>query len=225
MGAGDAAAAMSIDFYGRQEAEASAIRGGQGRVAFEAPVGGTSYGVDPIALVRGAREPDLAKEFIEFVMSVEGQKLWNYRRGEPGGPEKFSLRRLPVRPDLYTEEHRPHLSDPTVRPFEQVGDFVYRPEWTGKLFQTLGFLIRVMCQDAHDELAEAWQAVRDNDFPTEATRTLLDVSRVSYAETSGPIRSALASRNKIAEVRLAKELGDHFRAQYLRAAGLARERK
>ena len=225
VGAGDAAAAMSIDFYGRQEAEASATRGGENRVAFVSPAGGTSYGVDPIALLRGAKEPDLAKEFIEFVMSPEGQKLWNYKRGEPGGPVKFSLRRLPVRPDLYSDEHRPHLSDPGVRPYEQVGDFVYRPEWTGKLFQTLGFLIRVMCQDSHDELAEAWKAVQDNGFPTEATRTLLDVSRVTYAEASGPIRQAIESKDKILEVRLAKELGDHFRAQYLRAAQLAREKK
>lgn len=225
VGAGDAACAMAIDFYGRQEAEASARRTAEPRVVFLAPSGGTSYGVDPIGLLRGAKEPELAKEFIDYVLSIEGQKLWNYKRGTPGGPEKFSLRRLPIRPELYGPEHQPYVNDAEVRPFEEARNFTYRADWTGHLFRPMSFVIRVMCQDSHDELKEAWRAVIAAGMPPEATKTLLDVSRVDYAAVNGHIRKTLASAEKIDEVRLADDLGSHFRAQYLKATELAKARK
>ena len=49
-----------------------------------------------------------------------------------------------------------------------------------------------------------------------------DVSVVSYDEMNGRIKQALNSKNKVNEIRLAHELADHFRQQYLRAAELAR---
>lgn len=225
VGSGDAACAMSIDFYGRQEAEASARRTAEPRVIFLSPSGGTSYAVDPIALLRGAREGDLAREFIDYVLSLEGQKLWNYKHGQPGGPEVYSLRRLPIRPELYQPEHQPFVNDAEVRPYDEARNFTYRREWTGHLFRPLAFVIRVMCQDAHDELKEAWREVIANGMPPEATRTLLDVTRVDYSAVSGHIRKTLASAEKIDEVRLADDLGTHFRAQYEKAAQLAREKR
>ncbi len=225
VGSGDAASAMSIDYYARQEVESSANRGDKPRVVFISPSGGTSYGIDPIGLLRGAPEAEIAKEFIDFVLSIEGQKIWSYRRGTPGGPQNYSLRRLPIRPELYGPEHEQFVSDPGVRPFEDAKNFAYRPAWTSGLFRTTGFIIRVMCQDSHDELQEAWREIIEAGFPKQATDTLLDVSRVDYAAASGPIRAALSSSNKIDEVLLAKELGNHFRAQFRRAAELARERK
>jgi hypothetical protein len=78
-----------------------------------------------------------------------------------------------------------------------------------------------MCIDPHDELVEAWHALIEADFPPEATAVFSDVSAVDYAAASGPIRDAL-SGDKIAEVRLAKEIADRFRAQYRHAAELAR---
>ncbi len=225
VGDGDAAVAMGIDFYGRQMAGATEEAGGKGRVIFISPVGGTSFGTDPIGLLRGAPEPDLAKEFIDFVLSIEGQKLWNYRPGTPGGPEKFSLRRLPIRPEMYAAEHQQFLADPGVNPFEEGGKFTYRPAWTGQLFRALSFIIRVMCQDPHDELKEAWAEVVRADYPAEAMSVLFDVSEVNYAAADGRIRTALNSSDKIEEVRLAKELSTHFRDQYRRAAALARGAK
>ena len=47
------------------------------------------------------------------------------------------------------------------------------------------------------------------------------MSAVDYAAAGGRIREAL-SGDKIREVQLAKELADHFRQQYRRAADLAR---
>ena len=52
------------------------------RLVYVSPVGGTSISADPIALLRGAPKRDLAVAFMRFVLSVEGQRLWNYRVGE-----------------------------------------------------------------------------------------------------------------------------------------------
>ncbi len=86
---GEAAAGMCIDFYGRFESEAVANKNGQTRLKYTSVVGGTSIGADPIALLRGAPHPEVAKQFIDFVLKLEGQKLWDFRVGTPGGPERY----------------------------------------------------------------------------------------------------------------------------------------
>ena len=68
-------------------------------------------------MLRGAPHPEIALAFIEFVLSPDGQKLWNYRVGTPGGPEKFALRRLPVRKDFYVAANEPYRSDPGIDPY------------------------------------------------------------------------------------------------------------
>jgi ABC-type Fe3+ transport system substrate-binding protein len=222
---GDAAAGMCIDFYGRFQSEAVRKPDGSSRMQYVTPDGGSSVGVDPIGLLRGAPDAELAREFIEFVISPDGQKLWNWKTGTPGGPEKYALRRLPILPQLYAPEFAALRSDPQVQPYAQAGAFVYHPEWTSQLFRPIGFIVRVMCIDPHDELREAWRALIAANFPPQASAVFFDVSKVDYAAASGAIRETLRSPDKIAEVKLAKTLGDSFRAQYLRAAELAREGK
>ncbi len=221
---GNCAAGMCIDFYGRQQVEALLRRAGSERVAYRSPPGGTVFSVDPIAILRGAPNPAVARGFVEFVMSPEGQRLWNQRPGTEGGPERFALRRLPVRKDAYTEPGvAGRRTDPEENPYAIEDPLVYRPEWTAALFGELRFIMRVMCLDAHSELAEAWREVAAAGMPTEAMAVLGDMSAVDYAAASGPIKQALRSRDKVDELRLARELGLHFRAQYTRAAALARE--
>jgi hypothetical protein len=157
-------------------------------------------------------------------MSVEGQKLWNWKVGAPGGPQHYALRRLPILPQLYAPEFEQFRSDPEVNPYELAKTFTYHDAWTGRLFRPIAFIFRVMCIDPHDELVEAWHALIEAGFPPEASAVFSDVSAVDYAAASGPIREALSS-DKIAEVRLAKELADRFRTQYRHAAELARAGK
>lgn len=222
--AGNCAAGMCIDFYGRQQAEALLRRGGSTRVSYISPAGGTAYSVDPIGMLRGAPNPALARAFIEFTLSPEGQRLWNQRPGTPGGPEHHALRRLPVRKDAYTEPGVDALrSDPQEKPYALEDPLVYHAEWTGGLFGELRFIIRIMCIDTHSELVAAWREVEAAGRPPEALAKVGDVSAVDYAMASGRIKDALRARDKVAEIRLAKELGEHFRAQYREAAELARE--
>ncbi len=219
---GNSAAGMCIDFYGRQQEEAVVRRDGPGRVAYFSPVGGTVSSVDPIALLRGAKNRAAAEAFIEFVLSMEGQKLWNLKPGVAGGPERFALRRLPVRRDFYADESLTALrSDPGDQPFATAEQLVYRTAWTGNLFREMSFVIRVMCLDTHQELSSAWRAIIAAGMPEAAMAAMQELSAVNYEETSGRIRAAITSKNKADEIRLAKELGEHFRAQYRRAEEIA----
>lgn len=224
---GDSAVGLCIDFYGRQQSEAVMRRGGSTRLTYVAPRGGSVSSVDPVALLRGAPHRELAVAFIEYVLSMEGQKLWNLRPGTPGGPERFALRRLPVRKDFYTDTTLvPLRTDPDDSPFEDSADrLIYRASWTGGLFREMAFIMRVMCLDTHRELAAAWKAVSDAGMPAEAVATLQDMSRVTYDEAAGMIRRRLAAKSKVEEIELARELGDAFRQQYAKAERLAGQKR
>jgi ABC-type Fe3+ transport system substrate-binding protein len=139
-------------------------------------VGGSSVSADPISLLRGAPNRELAVRFITFCLGEEGQKLWNYRVGEPGGPRRYALRRLPIRRDFYPGEdpafeatalaHGVHcsddLADPSVNPYQLARSFIYRPRWTGAHFGIQRDLVRALCLDSGDELRVAWKRIHEN---------------------------------------------------------------
>ncbi len=218
---GDAAAGMCIDFYGRSAEEDVRKSDGISRVGFIAPLGGTSISVDPIGMLRGAPDPEIATSFIEFVLGEPGQKLWSFKVGEPGAPRQHALRRLPVRHDLYTPENIARMSDGKEAPFEKAQAFTYHAERTGAAFSAIRFLVRVICVDSHNELHEAWKHIIDNGMPERAIKVLEDLTRVKYEAATGNIGKILASRDKAQETRLARELGDAFRTQFIRAGTMA----
>ncbi len=218
---GDAAAGLCIDFYGRTFNELHRDADGDSRVQFVMPTGGTSIGADPIGLLRGAPHPELAHRFLEFVLSPEGQKIWNYRVGEPGGPTRIALRRPPIRKDFYSAANRPHMSDPDTNPYEIARDFTYEDGWTGKTFGALRFIIRCACVDTHHEQRDAWEAIIEAGMPAEAIGVFADVTAIDYDQAIGPITDTLRARDKLKEVELARELAAHFRAQYRRTEEIA----
>jgi len=211
---GDAAAGMCIDFYGRTFNELNRRPDGSSHVQFVMPRAGTSIGADPIGMLRGAPDPELAHRFIEFVLSMEGQKLWNYRPGAPGGPHRFALRRPPIRRDFYTGEHRPHRTDPDVNPYEIAAGFTYRPEWTGSLFTALRYAIRSACIDPHEEQREAWEALIAAGMPAEGVKKFETIEAIDYDSIVDEIAPTLATGDKVAEVELARRLAGVFRERY-----------
>ena len=226
--AGNCAAGMCIDFYGRAQAEAARRRSGADRLGYISPEGGTVSSVDPIGILRGAPHRAAAEAFIEFVLSPEGQRLWNQQPGTPGGPERYALRRLPVRRDYYTHaEWTPYRSDPNENPFSQKDPLIYRPEWTGGVFREMAFIIRLMCQDTHAELQAAWREMGSDKYSAatkdEAMGLLQDLAFVDYDRTATGIRQALGSRNKVDEIDLARELAGKFREHYLGAVEILRK--
>ncbi len=225
---GDCAAGLCIDFYGRQQQEAVRARGDQERIGYTTPTGGSAATADPIGLLRGAPNRQAAELFLEFVLSPAGQRIWGLKVGAPGGPERYALRRMPIRADFYADEAARHRGDPEDDPYgDDATAFVYRPEWTGDLFREIGFVTRVLGMDNHDALVEAWREIQA--APPErraaALAVLQNVDRLSYERTREEIRPRLNAKDRVEEVRLATELNAHFRAQYQRAARIARGRE
>ncbi len=221
--AGDAAAGMVIDFYGRFQSEAT--YGATPRMIYVTPRGGSSFGADPIGLLRGAPNVAVAREFIRFVLSPEGgQKLWGWKVGTPGGPRRFALRRLPIHPSLYAPQWEAMRSDPEVDPYRPEGEaFTYRPEWTARLFRPIGFLIGATCIDAHDELRAAWRALVENDFPPEALALFDEMEGCDYTSAQGRVRETLNQGGAIGQIQLGRDLGEAARARYREVVRLAKK--
>lgn len=224
---GAAAAGICIDFYGRSEAEWTAMQNkGQTRMEFLSPINGTSVSADPIQLLRGAPNPQTAIDFIEFVLSVEGQKLWNYRIGTPDGPRRYVLRRLPIRKDMYTPEHLQYMTDKDVNLYESCAGFVYHPEWTAKYFNLLRVMIKCMILNPLPELQDAWQEIIKAGGPqavplamakfNELPSGYQDIEASRNALTSGPVTGMLKAQ---------REWSEFARKKYCEAAELARAGK
>ncbi len=176
---GDAAAGIAIDFFGRVQAEVTRGADGRERLKFVTPYGGSSVSGDPIGILRGAPNRVLAERFLEYVLGADGQRLWNYRPGTPGGPRRHALRRLPVRREFYASddpdlhrvalEHALHTSDDLVAPaidaYRLSGAFEYVPRWTAAHFGFFRVLMRSMCLDAGVELRDAWRTILDAGGP------------------------------------------------------------
>ena len=222
---GNAAAGMCIDFYGRFESETVERNEGSARMKYIMPENGSSLSVDPIGLLKGAPNRAVAERFIDFCLSVDGQKLWNTRVGRPGGPVRSSLRRLPVRRDMYRPECLADMSDPAAMPYENAGQFAYRSEWTGELFSVIRLMVRAMCIDPHDELRRAWRAVNAAGGPAQCAAAMEKFNALppglEYAP--GVSASARVISDKLEEARLLREWTIFFRDNYRAATALAGE--
>ena len=222
---GNSAVGMCIDFYGRGSFEGTARRvdGSPGRIGYYSPPEGTVLSPDPIAVMRGAPNPTAALAFMEYALSMDGQKLWNFKPGVPGGTDRYELRRLPIRRDFYTQDYGKYRSDPDVNPYAGANPLIYNGAWTGgETFRAMAFVVRVMCLDTHPELVAAWREIIQAGLPADALAVMSDMSAVAYPQIKTRIVPALTSKNKVDEIRLASELAGQFRAQYLKAAALAR---
>ncbi len=228
---GDAAAGVAIDFYGRYQAEMSRAPDGAERMFYVTPRGGSSVSADPISLLRGAPNRELAVRFLTFVLSEEGQRLWNYAPGTPGGPEKFALRRLPISRDFYPPEpdgpptafdrHAPHLTDPLgdadVNPFDLAESFVYYPRWTGAHFNIMRDLIRAMCLDAGEELRAAWRAIIAAGGPERHPEAMALLSRLPDTPVPLTWAGALDLSRQHARLDYMREWTLFFRQSYAEA--------
>ena len=222
---GEAAAGMCIDFYGRFESEAVAGKNGRSRLKYTGVVGGTSVGADSIALIRGAPNPEVAKAFIDFVLTLDGQKLWDFRVGTPGGPVRYALRRLPIRKEFYSQPYQAFMSDRGADPYRNAQAFEYHEAWTAPLFSAIRFLVQVMCIDSRDELVAARKAIGARSLDAPAFNKLIDISRVRYDVAMHEIRNTLRSADRVQQIRLAEQLTSYFRSQYREAERMAAQSK
>jgi ABC-type Fe3+ transport system substrate-binding protein len=159
---GNAALGVCIDFYGRYQAEALERAGADPRrIGYLDPPDVGTIDPDPISMLRGAPSPDLARRFIEFCLSDEGQALWQFRIADRGidglGPRHFQLRRLVVTKPMYVRYEGRMIDD--VDPFaiaRPAGDV--HPD----MRSFIPVLFAAMAIDRHAELRSAWSAIADH---------------------------------------------------------------
>ncbi|HSV27649.1 MAG TPA: ABC transporter substrate-binding protein [Sedimentisphaerales bacterium] len=167
--AGEVAAGLSIDFY----AWAQVLLYGEDVIGFVLPQDLTVVNGDAIAILKGAPNRQVAEDFVTFVMSEKGQRLFMLNRGEPGGPVDHDLGKFTVMPRLYDELKG--RTPVTVNPFQWHSAFRYDPE-RGTIRRTiLGDLIGTMLIDPHRRLQAAWQRAIHSDDPETALQRLAAV--------------------------------------------------
>jgi ABC-type Fe3+ transport system substrate-binding protein len=225
---GAVAAGIAIDFMGRFQAEMSTPPGQEPVMEYVNPEAGSSMTADPIGLLRGAPSRELAVRFIEFVLGEDGQRLWNYRAGTPGGPRRFTLRRLPVRRDFYPSDDPAlqaaadarceHLSDPLWQPdtdaYRLAEAFRYEPRWTTAHFGIQRDLVRCMCMDSAEELKTAWAAILRNGGPGANPEAIKHFEALPDAPLPLTWESAIVGYAKVQRMDILRAWTAFFRRQY-----------
>lgn len=224
---GDCAITLILDYYGFAQEQNIADRKGKNRVHFVLPSKGTTLEPDPVGLLRGAPNPEVAKQFITYLLSPEGQKIWTYQAKTPGGPKHYTLGRLPIRKDLCTPEHNAFRANPTLNPYANPERYTYRGEWTLPIFNALHILIKSICIDPHQELQSAWAAIitannegRLNDAHA-ALLILEDMTGLSYNNIKGTFNDMLYEGTPLQIISTQANLTQRFIDQYRKAKIIA----
>ncbi len=220
--AGEAAAGMCIDFYGRYQSESI----GSERIDYITPAGLTTYTSDPVAVLNGVRDdpsrPEgphaqrltLAKRFVQFQLTRAGQAVWCYPAREPMnvppedglGPWRFELRRPPVRREMYHESCFARMVDRV----NYYADARPLPEGTPNYFGVVTVLLQSMCMDVHDELRCAWSVINDPANADRRTEMIAEFDALPFTDTADMKRQIDELGEDGARLRWTK----FFRAQY-----------
>jgi iron(III) transport system substrate-binding protein len=222
---GDVAAAMSIDFYARSQiAAASGCARGSwgdggaprravpcvGRVGYVEPQGATMVTPEPIAVAKGAQHAEVAKRFIEFVLSDAGQRLWITKPG-PGETLEMALQRLPVVRSVYDN---PVNFTEFTNPFTTAGGFNTKPSRRAA-FGLMDELIALCCIDLLTDLRETRREIVASPHAA-ALDAKLGVFPVSQAASQAGVdvhRQMLKGKPED-WLRLQRQWRDQFRAEY-----------
>ncbi len=245
---GNCLAGIAVDFYGFAEIKHLEERSGSKRLKiifpgenddaqdvhddskrfrFIFPRGGGAPSPDPIAVFRGANRPDLAKIFIEYILSIDGQKLLDFRINTPGGPVRTTMRRTPILKTIYNEEYNKYRVDPTINPYISAASFVSHDEWTNPVFTISGLLIKLAFIDNNIELVNAWGSVlraRQEGRIQEATiaeNIMTDLSQLSYTKVINNIIQIFQNKDTISALHAQNELSNFFRQKYILVESIA----
>ncbi|MFH1744529.1 MAG: extracellular solute-binding protein [bacterium] len=189
--AGEAAFGLVIDFYATGQ-----MRQAQpGTVRFVVPNGLSVMNPDSIGMLRGAPEPGLARQFIAFLLTREGQRLWVLDPGEPGGPKADALDRLPVLPSIYAEPEFARKS--VTSPYDVQGTIDYNHALGGQRWAILDDLIGATILDQHGLVQKAWRCLIDSELPPDKVKLFVrppvseaELLRLAGDEWNDPVRKS-----------------------------------
>ncbi len=173
---GDAVASLSVDYF------ALAKLGDLGTVnlGFQLPFSQSIVNTDPIALLKGAPNPVAAGRFIEFLLSIDAQKLFVLPKGAAGGPRLSTLGRLSVNKKVYELTEGKRVTP--LNPFDlQIPSFVLDRDHATKMQFVFSDLIGTVLIDAHEELKTAVRILRDR-------KQLSEFKKIVFPITDNEIR-------------------------------------
>ena len=150
---GDAAAAMTIDFYATPKIDEL----GKDNLGFIMPEGQTVIDPDPIAVVKGAPNKIAAERFMAFVLSADAQKILILPKGAAGGPKLSTLGRMAINPRAYDETNGKRVSE--ANPFKAQKFMKLDLEKSTKLQRVFNDLVGAIQVDTHNDLKSAWDAI------------------------------------------------------------------
>jgi ABC-type Fe3+ transport system substrate-binding protein len=224
---GNCLAGVAVDFYGLGEAKHLEERSGSRRFKFVMPKGGGNPNPDPIGIFRGTNNMKLAQEFIEFILSMDGQKILDFRLHTPGGPEKNTIRRVPILKTIYQPEYAPYRCDSSINPYNAGTFFTVSEDILNRMFNAMSIIIKLAFIDLNEELSSAMGAIirarREGriEAAEEAYAVLANMSGLNYEDVLSSILPVFARKNVLEILALQNKIGEKHRKLYVAARKIA----
>jgi ABC-type Fe3+ transport system substrate-binding protein len=159
-----AAVAICIDFYGisRQAIDPA-------KLTYVSPKGQTAYTPDPIAILKDAPNPQLAQDFVNFILSLNGQSLWGHKTTDNQAICINALYRIPIRKDFYNTD-TDKIPDSVINPYQLAETVHINPQLRAARFNVLRQLVKAAAVENLDGLKKARQKLlQSNNDPALAT--------------------------------------------------------
>jgi ABC-type Fe3+ transport system substrate-binding protein len=207
---GEALVATCIDFFG-----ASRVAEAPDRLTYVSPRGQTVFTPDPIGILKDAPHRELAQQFVDFVLSPQGQALWALPAGAPGGPVRSTLGRQPIRHDTY-ELCEGRMLPWIVNPYEE-GVAMAATGHAKVNFGVLRELLYAAAIANHDGLVQARKALAKSNDPALLAELRSLPENVATAAKMEATANDLKDAKKLDALRTGWR--DFFRAKYRRIAG------
>ena len=210
---GQALVATSIDYYAFSEIASA----GPDELKFALPEDGVIFTPDPISVLKGAPHPEMAKRFIEFVLSLDGQALWCLPAGTPGGPKDKTLFRQPINRKAY-EKYAAQFPPQLVNILDVKGQVTLDEKLqAARVPHVLPLMMKAAAIDNGDKLRAAWKRIIDKGMPPELME---DFARLpeNLATEDALYRTAaeLAAGDAARTEQITQAWTDFFRAKYER---------
>ena len=203
---------MAIDFY----AYAQIAVAGKEKIKFVIPPDAAVVSPDSIAILVGAENLEVAKEFVAFTLSDAAQKLWVLPNGDPEGPKwPGGLNRASVIPALYDKlGERCVVPNPFTRNLTPIQ---YDAEKGGIRWDIVSDLIGTLVIENHKNLVGAWKAINKTEDLQKRAAAIQILSEVPITEDEAMRLSETEWKKSDFRNRKLKEWGQFSREKFRRA--------
>ena len=145
---------LAIDFYAYSQIAVV----GADKIKYVLPTDGAVVNPDSIAILKGAPNMEVAKKFVEYVLSEQAQRLWMLPDTDPEGPKwKGGINRSSVMPALYDKYKDRYF---VTNPFSSdLTPFPYNSNKGSSRWDIFNDLFGVLIIDSHKGLVDAWGTI------------------------------------------------------------------